>query len=295
MPTIVMTKWPSKVDGSVRAKAMDFLQKLATDDTTLGLHVEPIRNSADPRVRTGRVDLYWRAVMFRLDDGGERHYVIHGVFQHDRAEEIARRITLSVNPVNGFPQITEVASRPEMPVVAPPDVPPPPAERAVPAVPLLVRQGRTADQLVDVLGIPPDVATAALAARGEDELLALAAQHEGWLGLMLLDLATGDSIESITERLEVARPAEQTDDATELDSRVLDSLVCARLPETACGANTIRLHRRSGRAASGHRERRPQGRPGARSCTRNSAAMSARRSAGRSASPVGPAPARPSY
>ncbi|HEY7813535.1 MAG TPA: hypothetical protein VIC62_09875, partial [Nakamurella sp.] len=64
MPTIVMTKWPSKVDGSVRAKAMEFLQKLATDDTTRGLHVEPIHNSADPRVRTGRVDLYWRAVMF---------------------------------------------------------------------------------------------------------------------------------------------------------------------------------------------------------------------------------------
>ena len=118
MPTIVMTKWPSKVDGSVRAKAMDFLQKLAADDTTLGLHVEPIRNSADARVRTGRVDLFWRAVMFRLDDGGERHYVIHGVFQHDRAEEIARRITLTVNPVNGFPQIAEVASRPEMPAVA---------------------------------------------------------------------------------------------------------------------------------------------------------------------------------
>ena len=108
MPTIVMTKWPSKVDGSVRAKAMDFLQKLAADDTTRGLHVEPIRNSADPRVRTGRVDQFWRAVMFRLDEGGEPHYVIHGVFEHDRATEIARRITLTVNPVNGFPRIAEV-------------------------------------------------------------------------------------------------------------------------------------------------------------------------------------------
>ena len=190
MPTIVMTKWPSKVDGSVRAKAMDFLQKLATDDTTPGLHVEPIRHCADPRVRTGRVDLYWRAVMFRLDDGGERHYVIHGVFPHDRATEIARRITLTVNPVNGFPQITEVTARPAAPVVATPIPRVDPAEGAVPADPLLVRQERTAEQLVDVLGIPPDVAAEALAARGEDELLALAGQHEGWLGLMLLDLPT---------------------------------------------------------------------------------------------------------
>ena len=108
-----------------------------------------------------------------------------------------------------------------------------PAERTVPADPLLVRQGRTADLLVEVLGIPPAVATDALAARGEDDLLALAGQQEGWLGLMLLDLATGDSIESITERLEVARPAEQTGDAAALDSFALDSLVLDSLKRPA--------------------------------------------------------------
>jgi hypothetical protein len=79
MPTIIMTKWPVKLDGSVRSQAMEFLQKLSTDDTTPGLHVEPIANSADPRVRTGRVSQFWRAVMFRLDGNGEHHYVIHGV------------------------------------------------------------------------------------------------------------------------------------------------------------------------------------------------------------------------
>ena len=131
-------------------------------------------------------------------------------------EEIARRITLTVNPVNGFPQITEVARRVEPPVA--PVVRAGTAEPTEPTGPLLVRQGRTAAQLVDVLGIPSYVATTALAAQGEDELMALAAQHEGWLGLMLLDLATGDSIESITERLEVAQPAVQTGDSAILDS-----------------------------------------------------------------------------
>ena len=56
MPTIIMTKWPVKIDGSVKAKAMTFLQKLSADDTTPGLHLEPIAGAADPRVRTGRVD-----------------------------------------------------------------------------------------------------------------------------------------------------------------------------------------------------------------------------------------------
>ena len=51
-----MSKWPVKLDGSVRAQAMTFLQKLSTDDTTPGLHVEPIAHSTDSRVRTGRVN-----------------------------------------------------------------------------------------------------------------------------------------------------------------------------------------------------------------------------------------------
>src|SRR5206468_1426263 len=62
VPTIIMTKWPVKLDGSVRAQAMTFLQKLSADDTIPGLHVEPIAHSADPRVRTGRVSQFWRAV-----------------------------------------------------------------------------------------------------------------------------------------------------------------------------------------------------------------------------------------
>lgn len=218
MPTIIMTKWPIRVDGSVRAKAMEFLQKLAADDTTLGLHVEPIKNSADPRVRTGRVADDWRAVMFRLDEGGERHYVVHGIFPHDDSIAVARRITLRVNPVNGFPQIEEVA-----PPVAPGEVPvhrptvaDPPPPTAI--EPLLIRQGRTAEQLLDVLGLPAAVVTEAMAAAGEDELQALAERHEGWVGLMLIDLATGEAISAISDRLEVARPDEVTGDAAVIDA-----------------------------------------------------------------------------
>src|SRR2546423_5529637 len=108
MPTIIMGKLASKIDGSIRGKAMTFLEKLGTDDTTSGLHIEPIENAADPRVRTGRVDNFWRAVMFRLDSDGERHYVVHGIWPHDDAIAVARRVRLSVNPINGLPQIAEI-------------------------------------------------------------------------------------------------------------------------------------------------------------------------------------------
>jgi superfamily I DNA/RNA helicase len=198
MPTIIMTK-PFKLDGSLRAKAMSFLQKLSADDTSPGLHVEPIHDCADPRVRTGRVDQGLRAVMFRLDGDGESHYVIHGIWPHDDAITVAQRVRLTVNPVNGLPQVDEVA---------PPAQPPAPTRtpEPAPAVPLLQGLGRTRSDLVDRLGVPGDVADQAMAVTDEDALLALAESHEGWLGLILVDLATGDAIDSIVERLQLQQP-----------------------------------------------------------------------------------------
>ncbi|WP_018216027.1 UvrD-helicase domain-containing protein [Salinispora vitiensis] len=215
MPTIIMTKWPVKIDGSVKAKAMTFLQKLSADDTVPGLHVEPIIGAADSRVRTGRVDQFWRAVMFRLDGAGESHYVIHGVWPHDDAIAVAERVSLKVNPINGLPQIEEAE-----PVAPPPAgslAPSRPAEsHAAPVEPLLVQLGRTREDLVDRLGVPSDVADRALAASHEDAILELAQRHEGWLGMLLVDLATQDSIDAIAERLHLEAPDQTGDDDADL-------------------------------------------------------------------------------
>ncbi|GIE95803.1 UvrD-helicase domain-containing protein [Paractinoplanes rishiriensis] len=210
MPTIIMTKWPVKIDGSVKAKAMTFLQKLSADDTSPGLHLEPIAGAADPRVRTGRVDQFWRAVMFRLDGAGESHYVIHGVWPHDDAIAVASRVRLKVNPINGLPQIEQV--RLERSGTAAHTVDPPVA----PAEPLLARLGRVREDLVGRLGVPADVADLALAAPDEDTILDLAQRHDGWLGMLLVDLATSDSIDTIAERLQIATPEETGDEDADL-------------------------------------------------------------------------------
>ncbi|MDN5747507.1 MAG: AAA family ATPase [Pseudonocardia sp.] len=216
MPTIVMTKWPVKLDGSVRSKAMAFLQKLSADDTTPGLHIEPIQNAADSRVRTGRVDQFWRAVMFRIDGDGGRHYVVHGVWPHDDAIEVAARVRLKVNPINGLPQIDEA-----VPVGAAPVAPEPVVERPT-QNPLLVRRGRTRADLVDRLGIPSDVADAALAATDEDAVLGLAQHHEGWLGLLLVDLTSTDPVDDILDRLQL--PDAPPPSAGTEDDQLLESL-----------------------------------------------------------------------
>ena len=101
---------------------MAFLLKLGENDTTAGLHIEPITNSADPRARTGRVDQGLRAVLFKIPGEQDTIYVFHGVWEHDKAIEVAKKTVLSVNPVNGVTEIRTVE-----PSDAPPVAPPAPA------------------------------------------------------------------------------------------------------------------------------------------------------------------------
>src|SRR4051812_17719788 len=157
MPRLMVDKFAGEMDGSIRARTMTFLLKLAEDDTTPGLHIEPIRGSADSRVRTGRVDRFWRAVLFRIEhDDGECTYLFRGVWPHDEAIRIAQNARLTVNPVNGLPQLE---STPEA-------VEPTPQQRrpdeAHGSRTFLVAQGFTVEDLTGRLGLPTRVARAAL-------------------------------------------------------------------------------------------------------------------------------------
>lgn len=248
MPMLIMSTLANKMESSIRGKAMAFLEKLGKDDTTPGLHIEPIHNCADSRVRTGRVDQFWRAVLFRIDSQGETYYVVHGIWPHDDAIAKARRAKLTMNPVNGLPEFAEVevpAPRPAPLIFAAPAAPtapavahesvgsasanatdaatsgtadsgpadePEPAQPVAPNEPLLVRLGRTREQLVGRLGVPALVADKALAASDENAVLRIATDHEGWLGLLLVDLATTEPIESIATRLDLDKPVQASGD-----------------------------------------------------------------------------------
>ena len=125
MPTIVMAKQERAVEPILKKKAFAFLEKLSTSDELPGLHIEPIVNSADPRVRTGRVDDGYRAVLFKIADKSAVTYVFHGIWPHDEAIREAERTTLRVNPVSGIAEIRRVepaaAPAPEKPAVPKPE------------------------------------------------------------------------------------------------------------------------------------------------------------------------------
>ncbi|OBJ86639.1 3'-5' exonuclease [Mycobacterium asiaticum] len=211
------SKGMSKLDGSVKNKVYDFFEKLAADDTSPKLHIEPMKGAVDPRVRTGRVDLYWRAVLFRVDDKDSGPtYIYMGTWPHDDAIKLAQRATLRVNPVNGTLEglIGEFApAEPEKPVA-------PPVSK--PALSYLAGVGYKLADLTDRLGINPVLAARAMEAPDESGLLEVAAEGLEWEGSALLELATGTAIETIRENHGFAE--EPVDKSLDEDQQIIAAL-----------------------------------------------------------------------
>src|SRR5690625_148450 len=131
MPQIILgPNQTKKIDGSVKKAGYAFLEKLAENDALPGLHIEPIIGSADPRVRTGRVNDFYRAVLFKVQgQGDEAHYVYMGILPHDDAIAFAKTARLKVNPVNGIAELVRASEAEEAPPVRQAPVPEP-ADRA---------------------------------------------------------------------------------------------------------------------------------------------------------------------
>lgn len=219
--TIVMTKSSNKLDPAVKKRAFAFLEKLAEDDAAPGLHIEPIVNSVDKKVRTGRVDQGYRAVLFKLTAGGTNTYVFHGVWPHDDAIKIAIKTVLTVNPVNGIAELRVVEPEPQVARVPADDVgqtehgEPAPVTESEPSTSAPPEFVFPADRetLVKVLGVPDEVADTVVGLNTEDSLLEYTSGLPGWLGQILLDLATGLSVDDARDQLAIgeAGPVGGTD------------------------------------------------------------------------------------
>ncbi len=224
MPTIIMSKPASKLEPSLKKKAYAFLEKLGEDDTSAGLHIEPISHSADEKVRTGRVDQFYRAVLFRVPSKGEPMYVFYGIWPHDEAITVAKKTRLTVNPVNGVTEITAVAEAPSPVRLVPPAAPAQPAAASTTSVPLLVSLGFDRKALVGVLGIDESLTARALAAVDENALMALAENAVEWQGLALIDLATGLSVAEVQDKLSLGEPPTAAEAAASDADRLVEGL-----------------------------------------------------------------------
>jgi superfamily I DNA/RNA helicase len=191
------SKAMSKLDGSIKNKVYDFFEKLNADDTSSALHIEPLNAAVDPRVRTGRVDYHWRAVLFKVEDkSAGPTYIYMGTWPHDEANKLAERATLRVNPING----TLEGLIGEPPAPAPPAATPPPTPKPTTEVSYLASVGYALPDLTERLGISAGVAERAIAAPDESALVDAAERALDWEGSALLDLATGIAIDIIREK-----------------------------------------------------------------------------------------------
>jgi superfamily I DNA/RNA helicase len=217
-------------DGSIQKQTMAFIKKLFQDDTLPGLHIEPIQGAIDTKVRTGRVNDMYRAVLFKVQSSaGAPHYIFTGVWPHDEAISIAEKAVLKTNPVNGLPELLLAATSGSAAVPEPTKTATPAvvaAETAPqPAQPLLesISAGISLDRLTDELGLDADLAEQALAATSEDELLALAGDAVEWQGMALVELTAGATIEQVRESLQIDGAAEVSEEASE-DDKLLAAL-----------------------------------------------------------------------
>lgn len=260
MPTLIWSKVKDGLDPSMKKKAYAFFEKLQEDDTRAGLHIEPIVGSVDARVRTGKVDDNFRCVLFKITSQHEPVYVIHGVWPHDKANKIAEKVRLSMNPINGVPEVEQVLEEyrsaaahapagPEaQPVPVPSATPPVPepdssvppdgmapeeATPVAPSRPVTWPEGLTGQSLYANLGIERDLASAALAAATESALMDLVASARvEWQGLALLDLATGSDLYEIREKFHL-------DDAQPVAAKSEDEQLLASLKRPAAKASFV--------------------------------------------------------
>ena len=208
------------MDSSMNKKAYAFLEKLRADDTLPGLHIEPIQSAADPRVRTGRVDRNFRAVLFKVDSSFGPVYGFYGIWPHNKAIEIARTTRLATNRVNGVPEIHRITDAVEALAEDAPVAGAPaeasgrsfasPTPEGIPVQSAKVMEnapgwepGLTVQIIHDRLGVDEELAARALAAPTEDALEDIigAASVVEWQADALLELATGTPLEQVRSNL----------------------------------------------------------------------------------------------
>lgn len=205
MPNLVMSGTFAKqqLEKDIRALAFEFLTKLSADDASPGLHIEPINNSADPRVRTGRVNIQYRAVIYKIGhENGEPTYLFAGVWNHDDAIKYASTHVLRVNPVNGVAELIE-KSEPDAPVIAAANASA--AEVATDSTPILKAKSYFPSDLVEGFGLSQGFADHVFTLVTEDDVRGYAATlPTTWHADVLDGMLAGMTVDDIKSALDLA-------------------------------------------------------------------------------------------
>lgn len=238
------------LDGALMKPTMNFLQKLSADPTNPSLKIKTLSNAVDKRVRTGRINDQFRAVLFELRDADVHHFVLVDVDSHDEGNAKAERLDpatlrLEVNPINGITTLikeepagvsesqakAEAAARAaealaaEQAAAGTDGVEAEVVEKRA-APPREVLSQFTPQELWEELGVDRALAQRALGAETEAELDALLEGRPKWEHEAVLALAAGYSIEETRDSLGLRKVdvSDGVSDGVSEDARLIAGL-----------------------------------------------------------------------
>ncbi len=176
------------LDGSVYQKVMNFIIKFQSAPTAVGFDLKTPKGVKDKRIKSARVDDYWRAVLVELKPGTA--YTLVAVKQHDPAYDFAQDFAVDVNAVSGALEITNsVALSSKVRQVA--------AVAAVSSAPSLLGALGLKVKHLNKFGITDSVAEAVMALPDEDTLLEFVDVLPKNLQNILLDLGSGRTVDEV--------------------------------------------------------------------------------------------------
>src|SRR3954471_8290933 len=194
MPTLVFAKQFlddfATLQPPVRQKVRELPDKFENAATS-GVHLEKLNAQEDARVRTVRVDQFWRGVVVRL---GEGRYALLRVLGHDKAIDWAKRQKFGVNPVTGIVEILDVPTVEEH------------VDALVSAEPAAAADAGLFDALRDrdftSVGIDSALVPVLRKLNTEDELLSIASYLPDAQADAVLLLADGKSTEEVWQEIQ---------------------------------------------------------------------------------------------
>lgn len=246
MANIILTDMGNKLEKTLEQKTFSTLQKLQAGSERGGLHVEPIHNSADDRIRSVRVDQGNRLLVFKIVDEGAEKYIYAGTYAHDEAYAVAEKLSLHVNALNGVLSFSSI--EPTKPAVISDSQKKAdeaareaiekarreseederseagtPAPEKNPPAEVLAAAGHTVESLRDNLGLDEDVLTKVFATYTHAEFDAVISDCALWERDALIGLASGLNIDEIRKELDLDTAAHDSS-AESSDEKVARAL-----------------------------------------------------------------------
>ena len=96
----------AKLPANIQTKVFKWAIKFQADPKGSGINYENIHAVRDANLKSIRIDLDWRGIVFKPDTGDV--YVLLYVDHHDAAYKWAERRKLTINPVTGAMQIVMI-------------------------------------------------------------------------------------------------------------------------------------------------------------------------------------------